>query len=629
MHTKSIETIKIHYDRNFNFYVEKVRVGKKPLPAFISMSSSEKEKLADAYPDKGYIIMSTQPGTATAKKEIEPLIEEYNNGCLSGNITRWYKVSKDYKFILIDTSAVPTYGLQHPEYNGTNDRDEIIAFIKDLEKDLKKEYYGVFICPKCNEVQYQLIVKNRVTCCGEQFDSEICIHRFTSDNSTYNRTLAVAKYLEEKNKRSSQIVNPTEGLCPFTYKGVVYRFSLPECKLLHKVLYNDFACEAVFEIKDDETIVFTDNYLRYLKSLFDNNIRKDLYKAVGRIHNEINSQVNSINSVERAFYWYINNYDLNEENALVWKVDDRKYKFKQSPFPVTKRDIQNNFPGATDIVIQQMAAATKVINMNGYYVHLDNLNITDDEIYAFKYAVDKELCDKQIHHANTVFNEIKSVLSGLFNRIGVNHYLQFYYLLKELFPDDYEYNRPFIGALGVVIMNGEAQVINKILSTDECSIASIRQYARDVGTVIDRYIEFIDRNNDAFIFKNRETIISVSAAGLDDADFSKLDSILEEFMSNAQYKLLSEFYNYRALPELSCLWNTWLLYSVIKKYSNEFKLALTSNFLNEANPILIRQDFDEKLIDFEALEKTEQVDSEQFGDGDDNILDSFDYEDLE
>ena len=300
---------------------------------------------------------------------------------------------------------------------------------------------------------------------------------------------------------------------------------------------------------------------------------------------------------------------------------------KQSPFPVTKRDIQNNFPGATDIVIQQMAAATKVINMNGYYVHLDNLNITDDEIYAFKNAVDKELCDKQIHHANTVFNEIKSILSGLFNRIGVNHYLQFYYLLKELFPDDYEYNRPFIGALGVVIMNGEAQVINKILSTDECSIASIRQYARDVGTVIDRYIEFIDRNNDAFIFKNRETIISVSAAGLDDADFSKLDSILEEFMSDAQYKLLSEFYNYRALPELSCLWNTWLLYSVIKKYSNEFKLALTSNFLNEANPILIRQD--EKLIDFEALEKTEQVDSEQFADSDDNILDSFDYEDLE
>lgn len=332
MQSKSVETINIHYDRSFNFYVEKVRVGKKPLPAFISMSSSEKEKLADAYPDKGYIIMSTQAGTRTAKEIIEPLIEEYNSDCLNGNITRWYKISKDYKFILIDTSSIPTYGLQHPDYNGTNDRDEIIAFIKELEKDLKKEHYGVFICPKCNEVQYQLIVKNRVTCCGErcgeQFNSEICIARFTSDNNASNRTLAVARYLQEKNSRSSQQGNnPPEGLCPFTYQGVVYRFSLPECKLLHKVIYDSFACEVVFEVKDDNTIGFTDNYLRYLKSLSDNNIRKDLYKAVGRIKNEINSQGNSIKSIERAFYWYINNYDLNEENALVLKVDDRIYKF--------------------------------------------------------------------------------------------------------------------------------------------------------------------------------------------------------------------------------------------------------------------------------------------------------------
>lgn len=333
MQSKSIETIKIHYDRSFNFYVEKIRVGKKPLPTFISMSSSEKEKLADAYPDKGYIIMSTQPGTRTAKEVIEPLIEEYNSDCLSGNITRWYKISKYHKFIPIDTSSIPTCGLQHLEYNGANDRDEIIAFIKELEKDLKKEHYGVFICKHCNEVQYGLIIKNRVTCwsehCGEQFDSGICIARFTSDNSSSNRTLAVARYIEEKNKRGPQIVdNSSEGLYPFAYQGVVYRFSLPECKLLHKVLYDGFACEVVFVVKDDGTIDFTDNYLRYLKSLSDNNIRRDLYKAVGRIQKEINSQTNSIKTVERAFYWYINNYELNDENALVAKVDNQIYKFK-------------------------------------------------------------------------------------------------------------------------------------------------------------------------------------------------------------------------------------------------------------------------------------------------------------
>lgn len=302
---------------------------------------------------------------------------------------------------------------------------------------------------------------------------------------------------------------------------------------------------------------------------------------------------------------------------------------KQSALPVTKRDIQGNFPGVTDIVIQQMATATKVINMNGYYVHLDNLDITDDEASSLKNAVDNELSDREIHHANIVFTRIKGILSGLFNRVGINHYLQFFYLLRELFHNEYEYNRPFIGALGVEVISGEAQVINLIMRTDECSISNIRQFAMEVGTIIDRYIEFIDRNNDAFIFKNRETVISVSAIGLDEVDFSRLDAVLEEFIGEEQYKLLSDFYNYRELPDLACLWNTWLLYSVIKKYSKEFKLALTSNFLNEAKPILVRQGFDESNIDFAALTKIDQGDSEQFNNNDEDIIDTFDYDDLE
>ncbi len=301
---------------------------------------------------------------------------------------------------------------------------------------------------------------------------------------------------------------------------------------------------------------------------------------------------------------------------------------KQSSFPVTKRDIQSNFPGVTEIVIQQIATATKVINMNGYYVHIDNLKITDEEVSSLKYAVDNELSDREIHHASIVFSKIKGELSGLFNRVGVNHYLQFYYLLRKLFPNEYEYNRPFIGALGVEVINGEAQVINLIMRTDECSISDIRQFAKEVGTIIDRYIEFIDRNNDSFIFKNRETVISVNAAGLEEVDFSRLDDVLDEFVGEEQYKLLSDFYNYRELPELTCLWNTWLLYSVIKKYSKKFKLILTSNFLNEAKPILVRQEFDESNVDFRALAEIIQGDTEQF-DNNEDILDTFDYDDLE
>lgn len=334
MRSKSFE-IKIHYDQNFNFYVERIPVGKKSLPAFISMSMSEKIILADTYPDKGEFIMTAQPGSRLAKEVVEPLIEEYNRSCKGSGVTRVYKISKGYVFTLIDSLQMPTYGLKHPQYDGSDDTDEIISFIKGLEKELKKESYGVFKCPACHKIQYQSVVKKRVLCsCGQQFDSEICDSIFTSENNEAPRTAAVNRVIELQKKDFPPNPEPREtgpnfdGLYPFTYQGVVYRISLPECKSLHRVLYNAFACELVFEVKGDGNIGFTDSYLKYLKSLSDNNIRKDLYRAVRKVQNEINAQANSIKSIERAFYWYINNYDLNENQSLVWRVDAKVYKFK-------------------------------------------------------------------------------------------------------------------------------------------------------------------------------------------------------------------------------------------------------------------------------------------------------------
>lgn len=105
--------------------------------------------------------------------------------------------------------------------------------------------------------------------------------------------------------------------------------------------------------------------------------------------------------------------------------------------------------------------------------------------------------------------------------------------------------------------------------------------------------------------------------------------MLSEFLGEANFRLLSEFCNYRELPDLKSSLNTWLLYSVIRKYSQKFKLLLTSNFLSEAKPVLVRIDCDEQDFDLELLAKSDTDDSEHLTDSDDDMLDSFDYDDLE
>ena len=65
--------------------------------------------------------------------------------------------------------------------------------------------------------------------------------------------------------------------------------------------------------------------------------------------------------------------------------------------------------------------------MNGYYVHLDNLQITAEELAVFKESIDLIMSQPIIYHAKPLFNAIKRANSGLFSRIGIAHYLQFFY----------------------------------------------------------------------------------------------------------------------------------------------------------------------------------------------------------
>lgn len=298
---------------------------------------------------------------------------------------------------------------------------------------------------------------------------------------------------------------------------------------------------------------------------------------------------------------------------------------KQSKTIVTKHDLQKQFPGITDITIQQVEAATRVVNMNGYFTHLDNLNISEEEIYALKACIADCIVDDSIYHSKDVFTAIKHKMSGLFGRIGVNHYLQFFYLARELLPDEYTYDRPFMAKKGIEIISGEMQVLQRIQEKQEVSIKEVRELAREVGTIIERYIEFANRNNDVILIKDAKTFINADYLELDETSFANLDDILRQFLDDADFKPLALFYDYWKLPKLKTKWTSWLLYSVINLYSKSYKTAVSSNYIAVAVPIVVRNDVEVDQNDFENI-KTEFY-SGYSGD-EDELLDAIDLEDI-
>lgn len=299
---------------------------------------------------------------------------------------------------------------------------------------------------------------------------------------------------------------------------------------------------------------------------------------------------------------------------------------KQSKTVVTKRDLVKNFPGVSDIVLQQAVANTKILNMNGYYAHLDNLNITREEVDLLKASIDHEIVGNDVYHSKTIYHKVRSTNAGLFSRIGISHYLQFFYLTKELFPNEYSYSRPFIAKKGVEILDGEAQVLEKIISEKDVTISRIREIAKEVGTLIDRYIEFIDRNNDSIVFKSHDSVIVLENTGIEEEDFSSVDNVIESFLDGADYRALNEFFDYWKLPTLKIKWNEWVLYSVIGKYSKLYKTAVSSNYLHDAIPIVAKVGYDETKIDVNNIKHYSETSDDL---SNDDLLDIFDYEDLE
>lgn len=380
------------------------------------------------------------------------------------------------------------------------------------------------------------------------------------------------------------------------------------------------------------------------ESLLDNQLKEDISTYI----ETYNAPIVPIHAIFLSFEERLSDVDIYNKYHLqgeLKKFLDKKYTVnrdyvfkdvetsfytvlesfvKEAKTLVTKKDILREFPGINDITIQQACASTKILNMNGYFVHLDNLAISEDEKDLLKCSIDELLTDDNIYHAKNVFVRIRGINSGLFNRIGIEHYLQFYYLIKELFPNSYEYNRPFLAHLGVNIISGEAQVLEKMSSKAEVEISDIRQFAREVGTIIDRYIEFVDRNSDIFVFKNGHSVITLEAAGIYDDEFTNIDEVIADFVDDSPYKNLCEFFDYWRLPKLNTAWNEWLLYSLINKYSRKFKGVVSSNYLNEAIPFVAKLEVKLEDIDFSNVEKTDTVDEKKT-----DLEDLLDFDDLE
>ena len=322
-------------------------------------------------------------------------------------------------------------------------------------------------------------------------------------------------------------------------------------------------------------------------------------------------------------YVITRDYVLESESSSIY--DEIELYISNSTNLVTIEELKENFPGITNGILQSVTDKTNILNMNGYYVNIQSFNITTDERKILFDLIKEKTNNGVQHHSKFLFDSIKLKISGFFNRIGMNHYLQFYSLAEKLFKEKFNFQRPFIANKEVNIITCEELLLNNVIKKGEVTLKEFKKLSHTVGYYLDGYIEYVKKYVRKIIFKNQHTIISVEKINLNNFDEDKLDLILHKFIGELDYKALYLFTSYWELPDIGIKWNEWVLYSIILKYSKQFDVVTTSMIMKNAIPVIIKKGFklSESIIQEIESRKIENNEFDDFLDFDEFDINEF------
>lgn len=292
---------------------------------------------------------------------------------------------------------------------------------------------------------------------------------------------------------------------------------------------------------------------------------------------------------------------------------------KNSDILVTKDVLEKQFPGFSITSMQRIINTSSVVNMNGYFASMENFNFTQEEISNLKSELENIVQDGETHNSKNIYYRFRGKFNGLFNRIGINHYLQLYYILNKLFDDDFEFLRPFIAKKGIEIQDKETQLVALVVQEEKVTIERLRILASKVGYFMESIMDFVIRNNDEIVFLDENHIVAINKIEINEEKMAQIDTILDKFMLYSNYRYLSDLAKYSEIEKICPFANKWFLYSIVSVYSTKYKVFRTSNVMSRTDLVIAKEDFNIDEVKEEISSNFELADLE----------DLLDIEDLE
>lgn len=296
------------------------------------------------------------------------------------------------------------------------------------------------------------------------------------------------------------------------------------------------------------------------------------------------------------------------------------YKFiKENKGIVKFSDLKKNFIGIPNNIIFMAVSQKGILNYFAKYIHVDNLNLTNENINFLRNTISSMTSDGEIHHTKELLFYINSIDSHLLNSLFIEDQFSLFSLIEYYFNKEFNFKRPFFSQNETIIINQTERIKEFIGKSSEMLLDSIFNFVYTNKLRLYSICEFVD-SLDNYIFKDEKSIISIKKSNINKYNTEIAEKMILQTLGDDEFIFADKLSVYPNLPK-EVTWTPWLLYSAINKYGSILKAIPSDTLFRKHNitvakPIIIRKEISVNNIDelIEYLKIKTGLDSTDFYD---------------
>lgn len=354
-----------------------------------------------------------------------------------------------------------------------------------------------------------------------------------------------------------------------------------------KLISEELLKEICDYIDSSEKEIFITNTIF---SLFEDKLKAEginnKYHVQGVLHSSLPNK-----------YFFKRDYVSKSKDLTSLYTEITKF-IRQSDKPVTKTQLREEFPGITDVVISFAMQDENIICGFSVYMSKNFITNQNENVETLRKIISEMVEDGEIHKSEDLMSILSLMHPEIIEAFKIESRYTLFSIVETLFKDDFSLSRPFFAMKGVEIGKQDERMRDYLEGKNEVDIDEFMEFVRDNSFIVWNILTQLNTFNDIYLLKNKSTLISIDSTGLNKYKAEYVEEFIDELIQDKEVLVLQNI-NYSLLPKINIQWNDWLVYSVINKWSNKYKVMMSSSQFRYSVPIVYK--LDEDVKDLEEL----------------------------